>query len=983
MKKRMRLGLGALFTVGSLVAHAAAVNVPTWRYDATRTGQNINETQLTPANVNASNFGKLFSYVVDGYVYAQPLFVGALPIGGVSHNVVFVTTEHDSVYAFDANQNLQLWKANLIDSAHGAPAGATPVPSGDVGTNDIVPEIGVTGTPVIDTVTNTLYVVSKSKENGVYVHRLHALDLLTGSEKSSSPVVIQGSVKGGGIGSVNGSVAFQPQWQLNRTGLLLFNGNVYVAFAAHGDNGPYHGWLFAFNALNLQQTAVFNSSPEGKGNGIWHSGAALAADIVNGVPRLFCATGNFFSTNSVGPNPKIPYTNDQNYSNAILRFDLSGANLQVSDEWTPFDQLQLSNADTDQTSGGIVLLPDQGGAHVHELIQVGKNGRIEVLDRDNLGGFNTGFNAIAQEVSGQSSGLWSTPAYWNSRVYFWGSGDRLKQFALTNGQLSATPTVISTVTSSFPGVSPVISSNGTAQGILWAVRSDAYNSNGPSILYAFDATNVGTQLYNSTQNAARDSAGKAVKFVVPVITDGKVYVGTQGQVDVYGLLATAIATVPSPTLSPTPGAYPSAPSVAMSDSLSGAAIHYTTDGSPPSINSPRYSGPITLSSTTTVQALAVAPGYNNSSVVSGTYTIGVAPTIDFSNGFASVKGLTLNGSAVNSDDSRLQLTTGAANQAGSFFANTLVNIQHFTSDFTLQLSGTAPLADGITFTIQTDAPTALGPLGGGLGYGPDSPKGSGGIKHSVAVKFDVYSNAGESANSTGVYVNGASPTTPSVDLTSSGVVLSSGDAISAHLVYDGTYLNLTLKDPVNNHVYSGRFAIDIPTAIGATTAYVGFTGGTGGLFASQKILTWSFTSQANLTSTTYQTTTLNGKSSGPTFRQIAWSGFPDGSGTILDSTKAGDSVTFTFNIATPGTYDLNVTSKNFNIRGMWQLSLDGINVGSVQDEYNANEKYVAFDVGPIFIGTAGNHSFKFTVTGRNAAATDYKISFDYLQLNQQ
>jgi len=983
MTKRTVRGLAVLLTVASLAAHAAAMNVTTWRYDTTRTGQNTNETQLTPANVNVANFGKLFSYVVDGYVYAQPLYVATLPVGGVLHNVLFVTTEHDSVYAFDANQNLQLWKANLIDSAHGAPTGATTVPSGDLGTNDIVPEIGVTGTPVIDTTTNTLYVVSKSKESGLYVNRLHALDLLTGSEKASSPVVIRGSVKGGGIGSIGGSVAFQPQWQLNRTGLLLFNGQVYVAFAAHGDNGPYHGWLFAFNASNLQQTAIFNSSPEGKGNGIWHSGAALAADIVNGVPRLFCATGNFFSTGSVGPNPTIPYTNDQNYSNAVLRFDLSGADLQVSDEWTPFDQLQLSNADTDQTSGGIMLLPDQAGAHMHELIQVGKNGRIEVIDRDNLGGFNTGYNNIAQEISGQINGLWSTPAYWNARVYFWGSGDRLKQFALANGQLSVTPTATASVTSSFPGASPVISANGTTQGILWAVRSDAYNSNGAAILYAFDATNVGTQLYNSTQNATRDSAGRAVKFVVPVITNGKVYVGTQSEVDVYGALAAGVSTAPTPTLSPAPGAYASPPSISISDTLNGAVIYYTTDGSPPSVNSTRYSGPFTFGTTTTVQALAVAAGYNNSSIVSGTYTIGNAPTIDFSNGFASVKGLTLNGSAVNSDDSRLQLTTGAVNQAGSFFANAPVNIQSFTSDFTLQLSGTAPLADGLTFTIQTDGPTALGPSGGGLGYGPDHLSGTGGIQHSFAVKFDVYSNAGEGTDSTGIYVNGASPTTPSVDLTGSGVVLSSGDTIGAHLVYDGTYLYLTLKDPVSNHVYAGRFAVDIPKAIGATTAYVGFTGGTGVKFASQKILTWAFTSQPNLASTKYQTQTLSGRSSGPPFRTFAWSGFPDGSGTILDSTKVGDSVTYTAKIATPGTYDLHVTSKDFNIRGMWQLSIDGIKVGTAQDEYSATEKYVDFDMGPIVISTAGNHSFKFTVTGRNAASTDYKICFDYLQLNQR
>jgi hypothetical protein len=277
--------------LAAVSAHGAAVNVTTWRYDNTRAGENLDETQLTPSNVNSKTFGKLFSYGADGYVYAQPLYIAGLTIAGGKHNVLFVATQHDSVFAFDADQNLQLWQASLIDTAHGAAAGATTVPSSDLGTNDIVPEVGITATPVIDSASDTLYVVAKSKEKGAYVHRLHALDLLTGHEKPGSPVVIQATVPGNGVGSVSGSVAFDPEWELNRTGLLLFNGYVYVAFSAHGDNGPYHGWVYSFNASTLKQTAVFNSSPNGKGNGIWHSGAALAADTVNGVPRIFFCHG--------------------------------------------------------------------------------------------------------------------------------------------------------------------------------------------------------------------------------------------------------------------------------------------------------------------------------------------------------------------------------------------------------------------------------------------------------------------------------------------------------------------------------------------------------------------------------------------------------------------------------------------------------------------------------------------------------------------
>ena len=972
MIKRLSCGVAACV----LAASSYANNVTTWRYDITRAGQNVNETVLTPANVTTAKFGKLYSYAVDGYVYAQPLYVGALSIGGVAHNALLVATEHDSVYAFDADQNQLLWKISLIDAAHGAAAGATTVPSGDLGTNDIVPEIGVTGTPVIDDTTNTMYVVSKSKEAGAYVHRLHALDIVTGNERSGSPVVIAGSVPGNGIGSVNGNVAFQPEWELNRAGLLLLNGHVYVPYAAHGDNGPYHGWMFSYDASTLQLTAQFNSSPNGKGNGIWHSGAAPAADMINGVPRLFFATGNFFDTGAGSPNPTPPYAAGQNYSNSVVSVNASGGGMQVSDAWTPYDQVQLSNADADQTSGGILLLPDQAGSVQHELIQVGKNGRIEVLDRDNLGGYNTSANNIAQEITGQISGLWSTPAYWNGKVYFWGSGDRLKQFTLTNGGLSGGPSVSASVTSSFPGASPVISSNGTSAGILWAVRTDAYNSGGPAVLYAFDATNVGTLLYSSAQNGTRDTAGKSVKFVVPVVNAGKVYVGTQGEVDVYGELASAAPTVPTPSLSPAPGVYATAQNVSIGESLAAAQIYYTTDGTPPSTASTRYGGPINVAATSTIQALAVANGYGASSVVSGTYTIGAAPAIDFSNGFASVKGLTLNGSAVNSDDSRLQLTTGGFNQAGSAFFNTPVNVQNFVSDFTLQLSGTLPMADGIAFVIQANSPTALGPSGGGLGYGPDHPNGTGGISHSIAVKFDVYSNNGEGSDSTGLYLNGASPTTPAVDLTGSGIVLSSGDTISAHVTYDGTYLHLTLKDPVNGGLYVGQFAVDIPKTIGASTAYVGFTGGTGGYIASQKILTWTYTAKAQSSAVQFQAQNLAAKTSGPALRTFAWNGFPDGTGTVLDATKVGDSVSFTANFAKAGNYDLTVTGKDWNIRGMWQLAIDGVNVGPVEDQYSASPVLGTFDVGPVFINAAGNHTLTFTVTGRNPKATDYKISFD-------
>lgn len=965
------------------IASAGPVNVTTWRYDTSRTGQYLTETTLTPTNVNTSTFGKLYSYAVDGYVYAEPLYLTGVNIGGKVRNVVFIATQHDSVYAFDADSNTALWKASLIDAAHGAAAGATTVPSSDIDTGDIVPEVGITGTPVIDATNGILFVVGKSKESGNYVQRLHALDIYTGNEGSNSPAVIQASVPGNGAGTSSGTIAFLPQWELQRTGLLLINGTVYVGFGAHGDNGNYHGWLLGYNSTTLQQTGVFNSSPNGRGNGIWQSGEGIAADIVNGTPRIFIVTGNFFSTGPYATTPVLPYTEGQNYCNSIMRFDGTGGGLTISDDWTPFDSDNLSAGDQDQTSGGALLLPDQSGAYVHELVQVGKNGRIEVLDRDGLGGFNSAQNSYVQEIPGQVNGLWSTPAYWNSNVYFWGSGDILKQFSLSAGLLSTSPVHKASDNSGFPGSSPVVSSNGTSSGILWAIRSDGYTSNSPSILYAYDATNVSTLLYASSQNATRDAAGSAVKMAVPLVVNSKVYVGTQGEVDVYGLLSTAPPSAPAPTLSPTPGVYPTAQSVTIADTLSGAAIYYTTNGTLPSTSSTLYTGPIAVNSTTTLEAIAVKTGYNNSSVTSGTYTIGAAPTINFSNGFASATGLTLNGSAVNTDDSRLQLTTGGTNQAGSVFWNALVNVQTFKTDFTFQLSGSPPIADGITFTIQNDGVTALGPSGGGLGYGSDSTSGPLGLANSMAVKFDTYSNAGEGTDSTGLYTGGASPTLPATDLTNSGIQLSSSDVINAHAVYDGSNLYLTLTDAVIGKTFATRFPVNLVKAIAGNSGYVGFTGGTGGLTSSQKILSWTLTSQPTLSVTQIATTSLAAKSSGPRLRQIAWARFPDGTGTIFDAKQAGDNVTYVVNIAQAGTYDLHVTTENFDNRGIWQLSIDGTNVGPTVDEYSQKQTLGNYDLGPIVISAAGNHSFKFTVTGRNTQSTDFKIAFDDLRLDQR
>ncbi|MGC2111486.1 MAG: Ig domain-containing protein [Candidatus Korobacteraceae bacterium] len=510
------------------IAINSSMQVTTQHYDIFSTGQDPAETLLTPANVNSTQFGKLFSYSVDGFVYAQPLYLANVNIPGKgSHNVVYVATEHDSVYALDADSNSgensnPLWQVSFIDPAHGI----TPLSSEDVNCDDLVPEIGITSTPVIDTATGTIYILVRTKENGTFVQRLHALDVATGAEKLGGPTVIAAAYPGNGAGSSGGMIYFDSLENNNRAGLILSNNNIYITWASHCDLGAYHGWVLAYDRTTLQSNGVWAVTPNGQQGGIWMSGAGVSADVAG---TLFLATGNgTFDTSGTLTD----------FGDSIVKLLQNGAQLSVGDYFTPFDEDWLYQLDGDVGAGGVLVLPDQPGDHVHELVQSGKEGTIYVVDRDQMGHYNPVDNSqIVQNIPHQIVSELSVPAYWNNNVYFGGASDHLKAFSLTNGLLSATPTSQSPTGLGFPGATPIVSSNGGVDGIVWALQTSARLNNGNEVLHAYDATDLSNELYNSAQNDTRDDPGPVVKFAVPIVANGKVYTGAVQQVSVYGIIS--------------------------------------------------------------------------------------------------------------------------------------------------------------------------------------------------------------------------------------------------------------------------------------------------------------------------------------------------------------------------------------------------------------------------------------------------------------
>lgn len=509
-------------TVNTNVVPVGNATVLTFHNDVARTGQNLNETILTPANVNSTNFGKIGFLTVDGLVDAEPLYISSLTVSGAAHNVVFVVTEHGSAYAFDAdNLGAPLWKVSAI--------GAGETSSDNRGCGQVSPEIGITSTPVIDPhagAHGVMYLVAMSKDgNGNYFHRLHALDITTGAEISGSPTTIQATYP-----NQSGTTTFDPKQYKERAALLLLNNVIYTTWASHCDAGPYTGWIIGYNETTLARTSVLNITPNGNEGAIWMAGDGPAADS-SGNFYFLVANGTFDNTLVNG----LP--NNGDYGNAFIKITTSGNNLGVGDYFTMHNTTSESDADQDLGSGGEILLPDlqDGNGNTWQLgVGAGKDSHIYVVNRNMMGQFNTNNDsAIYQEISsnGIVGGVWATPAYFNNTVYYGAVGDSLRAFAIVNAKLVAPAGSVSSASFAYPGTTPSISANGTAAGIVWAVE----NGSG-GVLHAYDATNLGNELYNSSQAANSRDSFSDNKFITPMIANGKVFVGTPTGVVVFGIL---------------------------------------------------------------------------------------------------------------------------------------------------------------------------------------------------------------------------------------------------------------------------------------------------------------------------------------------------------------------------------------------------------------------------------------------------------------
>jgi hypothetical protein len=513
--------------------HGQATDVLTFHNDNSRTGQALNEQILTPANVNTNHFGRLWVLNTDGKVDAQPLYAAGVPMGQGLSNVLLVATENDTVYAFNADGTNIWWRASML--------GTNETPSDNRSCSQVAPVIGVTATPVIDRGLGphgTVFVVAMSKDTlGNYYQRLHALDLATGTNRLG-PVTITATNAGTGPNSSGGFLSFNPAQYEDRCGLLLLHGVIYTAWTSHCDKAPYNGWIIGYDEQTLAQTTVLDLTPNGTNGALWMSGDGPAADSSG---NIYVLDGNgSFDTNLDASG----FPTNRDFGNAFIKMATTNGVLTPVDYFATFSNVFEINNDFDLGSGGVVLLPDMADAlgNTRQLaVGAGKDAKIYLVDRTNMGKFNPSDNsAIYQEVAGALGGrVASTPAYFNGHLYYCAWGDYLKAFTFQNALLSTTPTAQSPATFAYPGSTPSVSANGTSNGIVWAVASNLTIA----VLHAYNATNVGIELYNSNLAPTnRDNFGPANKFITPTIASARVYVGTTTNVGVFGLLDTSTLT---------------------------------------------------------------------------------------------------------------------------------------------------------------------------------------------------------------------------------------------------------------------------------------------------------------------------------------------------------------------------------------------------------------------------------------------------------
>jgi hypothetical protein len=537
-------------SAAALVAVTDLAGVYTYHNDLARTGENLQEYALTPSTLASGGFGKRWSCAVDGNVYAQPLYVANLAIGGGTHNVLFVATQHDSVYAFDADNSncTTYWQISTLTSGATTISPADTNVSGSAPCLDIPIEYGITGTPVIDPVTNTLYLVANSKESGNYYQRLHAISLTSGAEQANSPVAISASLPT----NAGGTLTFSPLWQNQRPGLALYNGSVLIGWGSHCDNNTWNGWLMSYDKSSLAQTAVFSSTPNGSEGGIWMSGGAPAVDSSG---SLYLTTGNGTFDDSTSALPPVAPDND--FSMSFLK--MNPTDLTVQDFYTPSNEAAWSDSDEDISSSGVTVLPDGIGpsGHPNLLVASGKLGQLWLLDRSEMGEFSSvtdntvqyltlpNATTCATDPNAIGQCVYSTPAYYNNTVYIGMGESPVMALPLTNGLFGAsaqnivTASSLSPETYKYPGPTPMISASPAGGALVWVLDNSLWQQGptaptGPAILRAYSASNLGTTLYSSSSLAA-DTAGNAVKFTVPVVANGHVYVGGGHQVTVYGL----------------------------------------------------------------------------------------------------------------------------------------------------------------------------------------------------------------------------------------------------------------------------------------------------------------------------------------------------------------------------------------------------------------------------------------------------------------